>query len=206
MTLIKVCGLRSTEDITLINEAGPDMAGMIMVPGFRRTVSRADAKTMVRALSPSIRSVGVFMDQDPDEVVKTTEYVGFDIVQLHGGEDDGYIERIRDSLHVPVIKTFGIGREQLEALEDSPADFILVDPGHGSGIGFDLTILKDIDRDIIVAGGLTPDNVGAAIRQISPYGVDTSSGIETDGAKDRDKINRFISAVRAEDDQKEEKK
>jgi phosphoribosylanthranilate isomerase len=204
MTLVKMCGLRTMEDIDHVNEAGPDMAGMIMVPGFRRTVSKEEAKSMVSRLSNGIWSVGVFMDQDREDVIRIADYVGFDMIQLHGSEDEAYIEDIKAGSDVPVIKRFGLSTEQIESAERSYADFVLMDPGAGSGQEADLSVIKNIRRRIIIAGGLTADNVADAIRAVRPYGVDTSSGIETDGSKDREKMMRFISAVRAEDARKEE--
>lgn len=205
MTLVKLCGLRFVDDIRYANEAGPDMAGMIMAPGFRRSVSKELAKSMVGELSDSIRSVGVFVDQGADEVIDAARYVGFDIVQLHGSEDEEFIASVRSGLGVPVIKSFGVSPDQISAAKESSADMVLIDPGRGSGETFDLSLLNGLGRRIIIAGGLTPDNVAEAVRKVHPYGVDTSSGIESEGSKDREKMIRFVSAVRAEIIQKEEK-
>ncbi len=144
------------------------------------------------------------MDQPEEDVINISSRLGFDVIQLHGGEDDGYVRRVRDALEVPVIKRFGASADQLAAAEGSSADMVLIDPGSGSGETFDLSVLGGLGRKVIIAGGLTPDNVADAIRKVRPYGVDTSSGIETGGSKDRDKMIRFISAVKAEDNQREE--
>ena len=205
MTMVKLCGLRSVEDIRYANEARPDMAGMIMAPGFRRSVAMETAREMVAELSGDIRSVGVFVDQDADDVIGTARYIGLDMVQLHGSEDEECIAAVKRGLGIPVIKSFGVTPEQISAAEVSSADMVLMDPGRGSGETFDLTVLEGLGRDFMLAGGLTPENVGEAIRMIHPYGVDTSSGIESDGSKDREKMIRFVSAVRAEIIQKEEK-
>ncbi len=206
MTMVKMCGLHRTEDADYANEASPDMAGVIMAPGFRRSVSDELAKSIVDRLSYSISSVGVFMDQPLEYVIQSEDVFGFAVIQLHGREDDSYIERIKDSCGIPVIKRFGTDPESLEAARDSAADYVLIDPGNGSGETFDLSVLKGIGRKIIIAGGLTPENVAYAIHTVRPYGVDTSSGIETEGSKDREKMIRFISAVRAEDKREEEMK
>lgn len=206
MTLVKLCGLRSIDDIQYANDACPDMAGMIMAPGFRRSILKEQAKIMVGELSDDIRSVGVFVDQDLDDVIETARFVGFDTVQLHGSEDEEYITAVRSSLGIPVIKSFGISEDQLSLARGTSADMVLVDPGRGSGETFDLSLLNGIGRSIIIAGGLTPDNVGETIRRVRPYGVDTSSGIESEGSKDREKMIRFVSAVRAEDNQLEEER
>ena len=197
MTIVKLCGLRSIDDIRYANEAGPDMAGMIVSPGFRRSITKELAKDMVDGLSDGIRSVGVFVDHDPEELTDIAGYAGFDIVQLHGSEDEDYISFVKEMSGVPVIKSFGISDEQLSAARRTSADMVLIDPGRGSGETFDLALLNGIGRSIIIAGGLTPDNVGEAIFTACPYGVDTSSGIETDGSKDRQKMIGFVSAVRA---------
>ncbi len=204
MTLVKLCGLRSVEDIGYANEANPDLAGMIMAPGFRRSVDIDIAKDMVSELSEDIKSVGVFVDQDLKGGIDAAREVGFDVVQLHGDEDNDYIMNVRKQLELPIIKSFGISQEQLAAAKASAADMVLIDPGRGSGETFDLSVLKWLGRSFIIAGGLTPDNVGDAIRTVRPYGVDTSSGIESEGIKDRDKMIRFVSAVRAEKVKQEE--
>ena len=206
MTLVKLCGLRSIDDIQCANDACPDMAGMIMAPGFRRSISKEQARRMVGELSDDIRSVGVFVDQDLDDVIETARFVGFNMVQLHGSEDEEYITAVRSSLGIPVIKSFGLSEGQLSLARETSADMVLIDPGRGSGEAFDYSLLNGIGRSIIIAGGLTPDNVGETIRRVRPYGVDTSSGIESEGSKDREKMIRFVSAVRAEDNQLEEER
>ncbi len=199
MTMVKLCGLRSLDDIRSANEAGPDMAGMIMASGFRRTITKELAREMVEGLSDSILSVGVFVDQDIEEVIGIADYAGFDMIQLHGSEDEGYIQALRGRLGVPIIKSFGITHDQITAAQDTSADLVLIDPGRGSGETFDLSLLKGIGRSIFIAGGLTPDNVGETVRMTRPYGVDTSSGIESEGSKDSSKMIRFVAAVRAAD-------
>lgn len=206
MTLVKMCGLHRLQDIDYINEVGPDMAGMVLSPGFRRTVPIRVARTMAARLNHNISSVGVFVDSPVEEVSDIARFLELDMVQLHGAESDAYIVELQETLGLPVIKSFGVSRDQLEMATISPADFILIDPGRGSGNTFDLSLLDGLERNVIIAGGLTPDNVADAIRKAHPFGVDTSSGIETDGSKDRKKMIRFISAVRAEDAQLEEKK
>ncbi len=206
MTLVKLCGLRSIDDIQYANDACTDMAGMIMAPGFRRSITKELARSMVGELFDVISSVGVFVDQDLDDVIETARFVGFDMVQLHGSEDEEYITAVRSSLGIPVIKSFGISEGQLSLARETSADMVLIDPGRGSGEAFDYSLLNGIGRSIIIAGGLTPDNVGETIRRVRPYGVDTSSGIESEGSKDREKMIRFVSAVRAEDNQLEEER
>jgi phosphoribosylanthranilate isomerase len=205
MTLVKMCGLHRLEDIAYVNEVGPDMAGMILVPGFRRSIGEELAASMLSELSESVLSVGVFMDQPIEEVIDEAGSLGLSAVQLHGSEDATYIIKLQETLKIPVIKSFGITANQLAEAESSPADMVLIDPGHGSGQSFNLSVLEGFERKIIIAGGLTPENVADTIRKTHPFGVDASSGIETNGSKDKEKMFRFISAVRAEDAQKEGK-
>ena len=200
MTLVKICGLMRDEDIGYVNRSSPDMAGFIMCPGFRRTRSTEEAKKMVGNLSKDILSVGVFLDQSPDEVKSVTDAVGFDIIQLHGHEDNGYIEKIKDITGKKVIKAFTVRTEEdILSAEESSADLVLLDGGAGEGSAFDWSIIDSVGRDYILAGGLTPDNVGDAVLKLRPYAVDASSGIETEQLKDEQKISDFIRAVRTAD-------
>ncbi len=204
MTLVKMCGLMSLQDIGHANEVLPDFAGMIMAPGFRRSISEDTAFDMVSALNEKIQSVGVFMDQHISDVIRSADTVGFDYIQLHGKEDDFVVTSLQDELGLPIIKRFGVTPEEIECAKSSSADIILFDPGCGSGETFDTSSLNDICLEFFLAGGLTPENVGAAIRSIHPYGVDTSSGIEADGIKDKDKMRLFIRAVREADKEERE--
>ena len=198
MTFVKFCGLMDTADIEYVNETRPDMAGLILTPGFRRSVDIDIAEMMLSELDMGIKPVGVFVDEDLSHIMDMHTHLEFDIVQLHGNEDNEYIDELKDS-GVTVIKSFGITNEQLEMAKSSSADMVLIDPGKGSGEDFDVSILKGFGKRFILAGGLTPENVKAKILGCGPYGVDTSSGIEVDGRKDREKMRLFIQEVRAAD-------
>ena len=196
-TKVKICGLMRDIDIYNVNLYRPDYAGFIMCARFRRFVNPEDAKRMVRSLSEGIQSVSVFVDQPLEEVVCTVKDVDFDLIQLHGQEDNEYIYELRKKTGKQIIKAFKITCEKdvLEAM-NSKADLILLDGGNGEGKSFDWSLLKSIKRDFILAGGLTPDNVKSAVETIQPYAVDTSSGVETEQFKDEQKISDFIRAVR----------
>ena len=122
------------------------------------------------------------------------------IAQLHGDEDNDYIDRLRDLTDgvCPIIKAFKVRSENdILKASGSSADLVLLDSGTGSGKSFDVSLIGSFARPYLLAGGLTPDNVAEAVRTLRPYGVDVSSGIETDGHKDPDRMRKFMEAVRA---------
>jgi len=200
MTKIKICGLTRVQDILFVNEAMPDYAGFILhFPRSRRNLSPADAAALRRLLAPGIQTAGVFVDQPAEYVLAAAEQIGLNVIQLHGQEDETYIRKLRSFTDVPVIKAFQVGsREDIKRAEDSSADYVLLDSGTGSGQLFDWKLLTHIQRPYFLAGGLTPENVGEAIKLLHPFAVDVSSGIETEGAKDYEKMAAFAAAVRKE--------
>ena len=122
-----------------------------------------------------------------------------DIAQLHGGEDEEYIKKLRTLSDKPIIKAFLLKSEiDAERAEKSTADYILVDSGTGTGKSFDWELLKNISRPYFLAGGLCCENISQAITALDPYAVDVSSGIETNGCKDKNKMAAFVAAVRKE--------
>ena len=198
MTEVKICGLMRHDDIQYVNECHPDMAGFIMAPGFRRTLNMETAEQLVQELETDITPVGVFLDQGINDVLGIVKTCGFKAIQLHGSESPEYISELKDDSGLTVIKSFKMSDEQdIGSIENSPADLVLLDGGCGEGKGFDWTLIGNIRRRYILAGGLDPDNVGNAIRTLQPFAVDTSSGVETDGIKDKNKIKRFVQAARA---------
>ncbi len=196
MTVVKVCGIRRREDVECLNRAKPDMAGFVFYGPSRRCVSLAQAAELRQGLDASVRAVGVFVDEDPRVVAEAAGSGAIDIVQLHGCEDEEYIRGLRKMTDAPIIKAFVLkGRSDADAAESCSADMVLLDAGMGSGRTFDWSLASKMERDYILSGGLTPENVALAIEELSPYGVDVSSGVETDGSKDGGKIDRFMSAV-----------
>ena len=166
-------------------------------------------------LADEIIPVGVFVNSPVEFAARMLNEHIIRIAQLHGDEDEEYIRRLRiltdtadniaaekmgpEHAGVPVriIKVFKIaGEEDIKAAENSGADMILLDAGTGAGKAFDWTLAKKVKRPFILAGGLTPENVAAAIRQVQPYGVDVSSGVETNGYKDPEKMRQFTENVR----------
>lgn len=200
MTKIKLCGLTRPEDIAAANELEPDFVGFVFAPKSRRCVTAEQAKALRNHLLPSIQAVGVFVDEEPERVAALLEAGIIDLAQLHGGEDEDYLERLRALTEKPIIQAFPIKTpEDLERAQSSLADYILLDSGAGTGIPFDWTLLKNFHRPYLLAGGMGPDNVAQAIGFLHPWGVDVSSGIETGCMKDSDKMAAFAAAVRKEE-------
>lgn len=200
MTKIKLCGLTRPEDITAANALEPDFVGFVFAPKSRRYVTGEQARTLRNQLSSSIQAVGVFVDEEPEQVAALLEAGIIDLAQLHGREDEGYLERLRALTEKPIIQAFQIKTpNDLERAKSSSADYILLDSGAGTGTTFDWGLLTSVRRPYFLAGGLGPDNVVQAVRTLHPWGVDVSSGIETGGVKDFHKMAAFVAAVRKEE-------
>ena len=197
MTKIKLCGLMRPEDAAACNAVRPDLAGMILSAGFRRSVTRETAKAIRKTLADSIPAVGVFVNAQIAEITAFSERGIIQLVQLHGDEDAAYIRNLRMVCTLPIIKAYTIRTAaDVQQAMRSDADIVLLDAGTGTGSSFDHTLLAGCTRPYFLAGGLTPENAAAVIAQYHPYGVDTSSGIETDGQKDIAKMRAFAAAVR----------
>lgn len=200
MTKIKLCGLTRPEDITAANALEPDFVGFVFAPKSRRYVTGEQARTLRKQLSSTIQAVGVFVDEEPEQVAALLEERIIDLAQLHGREDEGYLEQLRALTEKPIIQAFQIKTpNDLERAQASSADYILLDSGAGTGTTFDWGLLTSVRRPYFLAGGLGPDNVVQAIRTLHPWGVDVSSGIETGGVKDFHKMAAFVAAVRKEE-------
>ena len=196
MTLVKICGLTRPEDIDAVNSLSLDMAGFVFYGPSRRCVTRDSARELGSGLDPSIVKVGVFVDEDPLVIADLVGSGIIDAVQLHGVEDGAYIHGLRRLVDAPVIKTFLVrDRGDIEAANRSDADYVLLDSGMGSGRTFDWSLLEDMDCDYILSGGLNPGNIHDAVEMLHPYGVDVSSGVETDGRKDPSKMSAFLRTV-----------
>lgn len=197
MTKIKICGLMTPQDAVFVNAVQPDFAGMILSPGFRRTVTRETAAAIREALDTAIPAVGVFVDADPADIAAYVNSGIIQTVQLHGHEDAAYIEKLRQMTDAQIFQAFRIrSAADVQQAEQSAADMILLDSGTGTGRVFDWSLLSDIRRPYLLAGGLHPGNVAEAVAALHSAGVDVSSGVETDGRKDFAKIQAFVRAVR----------
>ena len=200
MTRVKLCGLSRKEDILAANALKPDYIGFVFAPNSRRYVSRETAAKLKQLLSPEIQAVGVFVNEQPETVAQLLNDGVIDLAQLHGSEDQEYLLRLRGLTKAPVMQAFRIrSEEDVLRAAGSGADYLLLDAGAGTGTVFDWSLLRDFRRTYFLAGGLDPENVVQALRQLRPFGVDVSSGIETDGRKDVNKMAAFVSAVRKEE-------
>ena len=201
MTKIKLCGITTESDIALVNQLQPEYVGFVFAKKSKRYIQEDLAKGLKEKLNSHIQAVGVFVDEPVENVVRLLNDNVIDVAQLHGREDERYIRSLRKETTKPIIKAFVIKDigDMTEAGECS-ADFVLLDAGAGSGEKFDWDLIKSMNRPFFLAGGLHPGNVKEAINQVHPYAVDVSSGIETNGKKDRIKMADFVSAVRKEED------
>lgn len=201
MTKIKICGLKRIEDIEAVNRYKPEYIGFVFAKS-KRQVSVDQAKRLKKALHPDIQAVGVFVNETIDVIKTICQEQIIDVVQLHGDEDVSYVDTLRNTVSVPIIKAIRVqSREQvLEAMKLS-ADYLLCDTYSkdaygGCGETFSHQLIPDELQQYFLAGGLNPDNIREIIEKTSPYCVDVSSGVETDGVKDEAKIKAFIEAVR----------
>ena len=200
MTKIKLCGLSRPCDIEAANELKPEYIGFVFAPKSRRYVTPEKAKELKQLLDPDICAVGVFVNEDPERIACLVNSGVIDIAQLHGSEDEDYIKKLRTLTDKPVIRAFRIeSARDIENAEHCSAEYVLLDSGAGTGAVFDWELIQDINRPYFLAGGLSPDNLGDAVKLLHPFAVDVSSGIETDGVKDRIKMAAFVAAVRKEE-------
>ncbi len=196
MAVIKLCGLSKKEDIETANELLPEYIGFVFWDKSHRNVTREKARSLKSMLSPDIKAVGVFVDAPKDYVLKLYNEGIIDVAQLHGKESEEYITALK-SEHVPVIKAFKVENEEsLKCAEESGADYIMLDAGKGCGKTFDWALLNKVKRPYFLAGGLDCDNVKGAVERLKPFGVDVSSGIETDKVKDKNKMKEFVERAR----------
>lgn len=196
---VKICGITSEEDGLLAVAMGADAVGFLFAPSPRR-VSPATAAEIARRLPPEILTVGVFRDEDPRNVVRIANRARLRAVQLHGHETPAETRRIREQVGT-VIKAFRAGSKELEQAAEYRSDIVLVDaekPGSGKVFDWALAERAAGALPVIVAGGLNPENVAAAITKTRPWGVDVSTGVESSpGRKDPRLVRDFIAAAHA---------
>lgn len=200
MTKIKICGLRSREDIYAVNAAAPDFGGFIVeFPKSFRSISRDTLRELTAGLSKKILPVGVFVNAPAELPAALLEEGCIAIAQLHGQEDEAYIRRVRSYTDKPLIKAFSIkSSEDIHRALESTADYILLDQGGGgTGKSFDWSLVPEISRPYFLAGGLGVENMERAIRELRPWAVDLSSSLETDRQKDPAKMSAAVRTVRA---------
>lgn len=197
LTKVKICGLSRECDIEYANRLKPDYIGYVFWQRSRRYVTREQAEALTRRLDGAITPVGVFVDEEPELVSRLANDGTIKLIQLHGHENEEYLRELKSMTDAPIIKAFKIrGDEDIEKANTFPSDYILLDNGYGTGQTFDWSFVRGIKRPFFLAGGVNADNVRNAIDKLSPYAVDISSGVETDGHKDFDKMRHFINKVR----------
>ena len=197
LTKVKICGLSRECDIEYANRLKPDYIGYVFWQRSRRYVTREQAEALTRRLDGAITPVGVFVDEEPELVLRLANDSTIKLIQLHGHENEEYLRELKSMTDAPIIKAFKIrGDEDIENANTFPSDYILLDNGYGTGQTFDWSFVRGIKRPFFLAGGVNVDNVRDAIDKLSPYAVDISSGVETDGYKDFDKMLHFINKVR----------
>ena len=196
---IKICGITNEQDALLAVALGADALGFVFAPSPRQ-VAPQRVKDIVRRLPQNIITVGVFRDEHPQRVIDTVREAGVFGAQLHGHESTRHVSDVMKEIHW-VIKAVAAGSVEARTADEFQTNLILVDsPNPGSGVEFDRSLLSEIPSGlrILLAGGLTPENVGDAIAQVEPWGVDVSSGVEkSHGYKDPIKLKIFIEASRS---------
>ncbi|BBF42641.1 phosphoribosylanthranilate isomerase [Lachnospiraceae bacterium KM106-2] len=203
MTRIKICGITTKEDVSLLNRYHPDYAGFVFAPS-RRQITSIEAMQFRELLDHKIKTVGVFVRNPIEEIKKLCEEGIIDLIQLHGGEDENYIRNLKDCVgdKIPIIYAVKVEAESVMTKQESHmADFILYDTYSkrqegGSGITFNWKAIQMVKEPYFLAGGLNNHNVLEAIHQLHPYAIDVSSGVETNGRKDPYKIEQIIRQVR----------
>ena len=207
---VKMCGISKVETIPAIVDAKPDYMGLVFAPS-KRQVTVEQAKTLVEELhkqyavrynSETIKTVGVFVNETVENLLKIAEEVKLDVIQLHGDEDESFIQILKEQSNVEVWKAVQVrSAADAEKWIDSSADMLLFDAYHkdergGTGEVFDWSSLDEFERPFMLAGGIDSTNVARATRTVRPYGLDISSGIETNGVKDNEKMKAFTNIVR----------
>ena len=221
MTAVKICGLIKIDDINNVNRSLPDYAGFVFAPG-KRQVNPEAAGMLSDLLNPIIKRVGVFVNDKADKIIEAVSRCRLNIIQLHGDEEVAYLHELREMLalmtgnkikrkcrgnvinSVEIWKAIRIkGEDSIEIMDEFGADAYLLDSyvegsygGAGRICDWAIAAKAAINHRIILAGGLNCENVADAIGQVRPYAVDVSSGVETEGGKDGEKIDQFIRIVR----------
>ena len=197
-TKIKFCGLRREEDVKYAASLDAGFFGFILSDRFKRYVAPEKVALMKEFVPSSAKTVGVFVDEALDYVISTAKTAKLDMIQLHGNESEAYIAEIKEKTGLPVIKMVKpVSEDDIITARQSIADLILLDSGAGgTGKVFDWSLAEKLGRDYILAGGLTPVNVGDAVERLKPFAVDVSSGVETEGIKDFSKMKAFAAEVR----------
>lgn len=210
VTKFKICGIRTPEDVAIINEFKPDFIGYIFAPTWRE-ITLETALELTKQVDSSIQRVGVFVNRDVKFVAETLLRGAVDLLQLHGQENREYEEKLFDLLikngvgnpQDRCIKAYRVRNDKdILATEKTMCGRLLLDAYSkndigGTGESFDWTLINNIKKPYFLAGGINADNVETAVKGLHPYAVDASSSLETDRKKDREKIKQFMSKFRS---------
>ena len=205
---IKMCGLRRPDDIIYANEYLPDYIGFVFAES-RRKVSGEEAKNLGAQLDPFIKKVGVFVNEPVRSLITISKQAGLDIIQLHGDEGEEYIKEVKHETGKELWKAVRVRMvKDIQEAQRLPADKLLLDSfseesygGTGKVMDFAALDQADIRKPYFIAGGLTVENLPEILKKAEPYGIDISSGIETEGVKDREKMLKVIQCVRGGKDE-----
>lgn len=198
--MVKICGIRSEMAARSAVFAGAKFLGFNFVPGSKRKISPEIAKQIIDKIRNQIKTVGVFQNQDIEEVKKIADFLDLDFVQLHGDEDAEYVKGIdRGIIKVLQLESDFDITFALKEMNKYNAEYFLLDrkkQGKGKLLNPKHLSILAKEKEIFVAGGLTPDNVGSLVREVRPFGVDVAGGIETGRVEDTEKIKLFIERAR----------
>ena len=205
---IKMCGLRRPDDIIYANEYLSDYIGFVFAES-RRKVSGEEAKNLGAQLDPFIKKVGVFVNEPVRSLITISKQAGLDIIQLHGDEGEEYIKEVKHETGKELWKAVRVRMvKDIQEAQRLPADKLLLDSfseesygGTGKVMDFAVLDQADIRKPYFIAGGLTVENLPEILKKAEPYGIDISSGIETEGVKDREKMLKVIQCVRGGKDE-----
>lgn len=211
-TKIKICGLRRKEDVAYVNEFCPDFVGFIFFKASKRYISKEQAKELKELLNPKIKAAGIFVNQETDEILSLCKEGIIDIIQLHGEENTEYINLLKEKLKkagldrkISIMKAFRVkGKQEIEAAVkmQNQVDYLLLDAYGkdaygGTGESFQHELIPKDMPPYFLAGGIGEDNLAEIIKTMHPFAVDISSGAETNGMKDKEKIKKIIEIVRS---------
>ena len=204
MVNIKICGLRRKEDVQYVNEFLPEYVGFVFAKS-KRQVSIDEAIELTKTIDSNIKKVGVFVDTQIDFIIEAIKRCGLKVLQLHGNESAEYVNKLKSLIpHEKYIwKAVKADENEIERCKEYDVDTFLIDAftkdsfgGSGKLFDWELALCAKRYGRIIVAGGLNEENVEEAIEKTMPYAVDVSSGVETNGVKDKEKIKNFIYRIR----------
>ena len=197
MVRIKICGLSRLCDIYAVNAEKPEYIGFVFAES-RRNVTPQRAFDLREKLDPDIIPVGVFVNEEPENIASLAQHGIIDVIQLHGSENEEYIGRLKALTDKPIIRAVAVLNEgDAQKRAGTLADYLLLDgEGGGKGRRFDWDMIGEVNKPFFLAGGLCRENIGPALEKVQPFAVDVSSGVETDGFKDPAKIREFIRMVR----------